>query len=83
MEETHKVFGVEIRVTDVVPQEVIGMNNGRYLVLFWQGAEIGRIYPAPNNGLQADSAVCTCKVSMPSPEHTITVCRFCGKPQSR
>lgn len=30
-----------------------------------------------------DSAVCTCKVSMPSPDFTIPTCRFCGKPQSR
>lgn len=56
MQNIYRVCGVHIRVTDVVPVEVIGVNNGRYLSLFWQGAEIGRINPAPNNCVQADGA---------------------------
>ena len=82
-EITRKLFGMEIRTTDVYPVEVIGVNNGRYVTLFWQGAELARIYPAPNNCVQADSAFCVCEVSMPSPDFTLPTCRFCGKPQSR
>lgn len=43
--EIHDVCGVEIRITDVVPEEIIGVNNGRYLVFLWEGAEIARIMP--------------------------------------
>lgn len=39
------VCGVEIRITDVMSEEAIGVNDGHCLVLFWKGAEIGRITP--------------------------------------
>lgn len=44
------ICGIQVRVTDVVPDDVIGVSNGQYLSLFWQGAEIGRIHPFSYNG---------------------------------
>lgn len=52
MLEIHNVCGVETRVTDIMPEEIIGINNGRYLVLFWEGAEIARIMPYPGAAIQ-------------------------------
>lgn len=50
-EEIRKVFGMNVRITDVYPNEIIGVNNGRFVTWFWQGAEVARIYPAPNTFL--------------------------------
>ena len=58
-----KLFGMEIQTTDVYPVDVIGIDNGRFVALFWQGAEIARIYPAPNISVQriggTDGELCT------------------------
>lgn len=43
--EIHDVCGVEIRAIDVMPEEFIGVDNGQYLTIFWEGAEIARIMP--------------------------------------
>jgi hypothetical protein len=41
-----RVGGFEIRVSDVYPKEIIGVDNGRYVMLFWEGLEVARIvYP--------------------------------------
>ena len=82
-EITRKFFGMEIRTTDIYPVEVIGADNGRYVTLFWQGAELARIYTAPNKVLHADGAFCECKIFIPSTFSTALVCRNCGKPPRR
>lgn len=82
-EEIRKVFGMNVRIIDVYPKEIIGVNNGRFVTWFWQGAEAARIYPAPNKVLHADGAFCACKMFIPSYESTVVKCRNCGKPPRR
>ena len=38
------ICGIEVRVSGIFTEEIIGVNNGKYTVFFWQGAEIARIY---------------------------------------
>lgn len=43
--EIHDVCSEEVRVIDVMPEEFIGVDNDRFLTIFWEGAEIARIMP--------------------------------------
>jgi hypothetical protein len=49
MQQDVSVCGVPIRISHAIPKEVIGMDNGRYTVLFWQGAELCYV---PSNALR-------------------------------
>ena len=49
--EVGKIMGIPIRVTEVIPEEVIGIGDGRtYIKYFWEGAEIAIIKRDPNTG---------------------------------
>ena len=42
--ETREIYGMTVRITDIIPEHIIGVNDGEYLVLYWEGAEIARIH---------------------------------------
>ena len=43
--EMFEMHGIPYRVVECWPAEVIGLANGEFITLFWQGAEIARIWP--------------------------------------
>ena len=42
--ETQEICGMTVRITDIIPEYIVGVNDGKYLVLYWEGAEIARIH---------------------------------------
>ena len=53
---THEICGMTVHITDIIPEHIIGVNDGKYLVLYWENAEIARIhypvsFPVTNKNL--------------------------------
>lgn len=42
-EEQQTICGIPVRVSDILPQDIIAMSGGCCITFFWQGTEVGRL----------------------------------------